>query len=223
MSNRAYLSLWCREFGEDVMIERLEKLLETAPLSASRPGFANLVVRAVGPDEAPLLERDLRAEKVGSAQVAELAAEWAKGDCACEVEAWWDLWTFDSDSLTWRLGPEKLEIVCQGEEYDDEAWRETGHFWIYAGFEHLFTGHAGLLGPTSAEIGALHPAEVAFLKRMGQPENLTEYRRNTQENIRGLMSWAEEIERTLPVERWRLWSEGEENFEARLDSILATR
>jgi hypothetical protein len=31
------------------------------------------------------------------------------------------------------------------------------------------------------------------------------------------------VEQALPVERYRLWSEGEENFEARLDEILAVR
>jgi hypothetical protein len=31
------------------------------------------------------------------------------------------------------------------------------------------------------------------------------------------------VERTLPVERFSLWSEGEENLEARLDDILAAR
>jgi len=38
-----------------------------------------------------------------------------------------------------------------------------------------------------------------------------------------LYSWIEGIERALPVERSELWSEGEENFEARLDAILAQR
>ena len=35
--------------------------------------------------------------------------------------------------------------------------------------------------------------------------------------------WIEAIEQALPVERSELWSEGEENFEARLDAILARR
>jgi hypothetical protein len=33
----------------------------------------------------------------------------------------------------------------------------------------------------------------------------------------------ERVESALPVERYRLWSEGEENFEARMEEILATR
>jgi len=31
------------------------------------------------------------------------------------------------------------------------------------------------------------------------------------------------VEEALPVERFRLWSEGEENLEARLDEILVVR
>jgi hypothetical protein len=37
------------------------------------------------------------------------------------------------------------------------------------------------------------------------------------------MNWIRAVEGALPVERYRLWSEGEENFEARLDEILALR
>ena len=73
------------------------------------------------------------------------------------------------------------------------------------------------------EIGGRHPVEAAFLERMARPGNLSEYRQKTRENIRKLVGWTEQIERVLPIERWRLWSEGEENFEARLDSILAGR
>jgi hypothetical protein len=37
------------------------------------------------------------------------------------------------------------------------------------------------------------------------------------------MGWVEAIQAALPVERSVLWSEGEENFEARLDAILGQR
>ena len=58
---------------------------------------------------------------------------------------------------------------------------------------------------------------------MAQPERLREYQEKTRENIRELMGWMEQVQRALPVERFRLWSEGKENFEARLDDILAAR
>lgn len=223
MSNRAYLSIWCQEFGEDVMLDRLEKLLETVPLSTIHPGFSSLIVRAVAPDQAPLVDRDLRAVIMGAGEVVELAREFPHADCSYEVQANWDLWTYDSASDQWQLGPQPLEILCLGEQYDDQAWRELGHFWVHAGFEHLFTGHAGLLGSSPIEIGSQDPVEAEFLGRMTRPGSLNDYRQKTQENIRKLVGWVEKIDQTLPVARWRLWSEGEENFEARVESILAGR
>lgn len=223
MSNRAYLSLWCRDYDETVMLDRFASLLETAPLSQTHPGFASLTIRAVGPDEAPLIERDLRAATVGADGVIERAREFLHSDCCYEVQAFWDLWTYRSAADQWQRGPEPLEILCLGEQYDDEAWREMGHFWIHAGFEHLFTGHAGMLGSVAVEPFAQDPAEAEFLGRMTQPGRLSDYREKTQENIRKLMGWVEQIDRALPVDRWRLWSEGEENFEARMESILAGR
>ncbi|MDE3137037.1 MAG: hypothetical protein KGL59_10720 [Acidobacteriota bacterium] len=223
MSNRAYLSLWSKDFSEAVMLDRFGKLLETVPLSATWPGFDMLTVRGVSPDEAPLVERDLRAAPVSAEEVIELARECPHADCSYEVEARWDLWTYDAEKDEWVLGPQRLEILCLGDEYDDEAWREVGHFWIHAGFEHLFTGHAGLLGAAPSEFAPADPAESEFLERMRRPASLSDYRQKTQDNIRKLMGWVERIDRALPLDRWQLWSEGEANFEARMESILAGR
>lgn len=223
MSNRAYLSVWCKEFGEAGMLDRLGQLLETVPQSSRQPGFSSLVVRAVGPHEAPLLERDLRAAKTEATEVVELAREFPHADCSYEVGAYWDLWSYDLAADQWQLEPQPLEILCLGEQYDDEAWKEMGHFWVHTGLEHLFTGHAGLLGSAAIELSPQHPAEKEFLGRMSRPGGVMNYRQRTQDNIRKLMSWVEQIDRTLPVDRWRLWSEGEENFEARMESILAGR
>jgi hypothetical protein len=58
---------------------------------------------------------------------------------------------------------------------------------------------------------------------MSASANLKEYHAKTRENIQQLFNWVEAIEAALPVERSELASEGEENFEARLDAILARR
>ena len=58
---------------------------------------------------------------------------------------------------------------------------------------------------------------------MSVENNRREYAGKTRENIQHLMNWMEAVSRALPVERSELWSEGEENFEARLDAILALR
>ena len=61
------------------------------------------------------------------------------------------------------------------------------------------------------------------MEAMAWPENLAKYQEKTRENIRKLLDWMRRIESSLPVEKVRLWSEGEENFEARLDEIVAAR
>jgi hypothetical protein len=58
---------------------------------------------------------------------------------------------------------------------------------------------------------------------MSASNNLKEYHAKTRENIQQLFNWVESIQLALPVERSELWSEGEENFEARLDAILSQR
>jgi hypothetical protein len=47
------------------------------------------------------------------------------------------------------------------------------------------------------------------------------YQEKTRDNIKSLFAWVRKMEDALPVAKLRLWSEGEENFEARLEEILA--
>jgi hypothetical protein len=56
---------------------------------------------------------------------------------------------------------------------------------------------------------------------MAWPDNLEKYRESTRENIRKLLGWMGQIEGAIPVDHVHLWSEGEENFEARLEEIAA--
>ncbi len=107
--------------------------------------------------------------------------------------------------------------------YDDGIANEIGHFVADIGFEHLFTGHGGLLGTHGAADAPEDPAEAEFLAQMTRGEYLAEYYEKTRENAQQLLTWMRAIEQALPVERYRLWSEGEENLEARLDEILAMR
>jgi hypothetical protein len=225
MANHAYCYLWLRDFDEATRIERLERLLETVPVSKSRLGFSSLVIRAVEPGLPPVAEYDLRAEPITAAEVAALAREHDHPDTAFEVGAHMDLWTRDADSGRWSDTPQPVTIESYGPEYEEGiAAADAGHFQIDAGFEHFFTGHAGLLGTTHPrEVQVEHPAEREFLEAMSRPENLRGYQERTRENIQRLLRWIRVVETVLPIERARLWSEGEENFEARLDEILALR
>lgn len=223
MANRAYLSVWSRDFAETTMLEQFSELLKTVPFSAERPGFAWLVIRAVAPAQGSLVEYDLRGRALDAAEVVALAREHLHFDSAYEAQTHWDLWVYDIASGRWQLRPQLLEIICRGEEYDDRAFVEAGHFQADIGFEHLFTGHAGLLSGGADGATPQDLTEAEFLAVMGRPENLHEYRQKTRENIQKLMGWGRAVEQALPLERYQLWSEGEENFEARLDEILAMR
>ncbi len=222
MANRAYLSVWCRDWSAGNQLELLVKFLATVPHSIERSGFTRLVVRAVDPAEAPLADLDLRTVPADAVRIGELAAEQMHVDSAFEIEADWDLWVLQAGQ--WLLRPQKLEIFSYGESYDGGAFCELGHFHVDLGFEHLFTGHAGLLGMSPRPLAEpAHPAEAEFIRTMARPGNLREYHERTRENIRHVYRWMMGIERALPVERSRLWSEGEENLEARLEEILAVR
>ncbi len=222
MSNRAYLKIWCRSVTAETLLPMLRGFLETVPSSRARPGFSQLVLRAVDMAEAPALERDLRASPASPADVAAFLGESFQMDSAVELEAWWDLWVIDSATGEWAERPQRLELVCYAPEFEHELWRDSGHLSVDLGFEHLFTGHAGLLGNGGTSPSApQHPAEEEFLRRMSQPETLREYAQRTRENIRRLQGWIQRIAQALTLDRFALTSEGEEDFEARLDAIEA--
>jgi hypothetical protein len=226
MANRAYLRAWTRDFSESTMMAEFARYLTTAPLSASQNAFSELIVQPVDATEPFIAEWDLREQGYGPPEVAALAAQHLNADTAYFVNARWDLWGLDVETLTWRHEPQPLSLICHGLEYDDGLAATAGHFAADLGFEHFFTGHGGLLAPGAASnpfASSDHPIEHTFRRWMAAGGNLKEYHAKTRENIQQLFHWVEAIEAALPVERSELWSEGEENFEARLDAILAQR
>ena len=223
MPNLSYLNVWCKDFPEELILERAGALLSTVPFSASKPGFTHLTIHAIDAAETPVLDQDLRSFPLDAASIIEMARDHMHADCSCEVQCQWDLWGFDPAG-GWKLEPQPLAIFCHGEDYDGSLWRENGHFEADLGLEHFFTGHAGLLGIHQRAPAVPQSTEEAhFLEAMAWPENLMEYQEKTQENIRKLLGWVRAIEGAVPVERVRIWSEGEENFEARIEDILAAR
>ncbi len=49
MPNRAYASVWVRDFSEENMLSHFEHFLATVPLSATPPDFTGLTIRAINP------------------------------------------------------------------------------------------------------------------------------------------------------------------------------
>jgi hypothetical protein len=226
MANRAYLRVWTRDFSEATMIAEFARFLTTAPLSASQNTFVELSVQPIDATETPVAAWDLRPLKYGAAEVAALAVQHLNADSAYIATGMWDLWSLDIESLKWQHKPEPLVLTCNGADYDGGIAGTEGHFAADLGFEHFFTGHGGLLAPGAASnpfSTSDHPLEHTFQQWMAVEANRKEYHAKTRENIQQLFDWVEAVERALPVERSELWSEGEENFEARLDAILGQR
>jgi len=223
VSNLAYMGVWCRDFPEEKMPERLAAFLEAVPFSSSRPGFTSLTIRAVNSAETAVFEQDLRGISIDGEKVIELTSGYLQSDSSCEVGSYWDLWSFDNAAGKPALNPEPLTISCTGEDYDEGLWRERGHFSVDLGFEHFFTGHAGVLARAGKAEPPQSNEEAKFLEAMAWPDVLESYREKTRENIRKLFEWVRQIERMLPIEKVQSWSEGEENFEARIEEILAAR
>ena len=224
VANPAYLRVWCRDFSEERILELFGAFLATVPFSRKKPGFTHFTVRAVDPSETPVLEQDLRAAPFDAAAIVELAKDHLHSDSSYEVEGAWDLWTWDAGTDLWKLDAQPLEIFCRGLEYDEGSWRENGHIEVALGFDHFFVGHPGLLGNEGTENSTSeNEADPRFVEIMAWPENRITYREKTQENTRKLLEWLRRIGTAIPIERVRLESEGDENFEVALDEILAAR
>lgn len=222
MANRAYLRLWTRGYGEAVMLDQFEKLLSTIPFSSEKPGILSLTIQAVDMAETPLVELDLRSQPLDASKIVARAREHRHADTAYFAQAFWDLWVYDNASGRWQKQPQELQISCFGLEFDSGVSAEMGHLEVGIGFEHLFTGHAGLLGSQNAAPAPTdHPFEASFIAAMSRQENLHQYHEKTRENIQRVLNWVKAIEEALPVERLLLWSEGEEDFKRRMDDIVA--
>jgi hypothetical protein len=224
MPNQSYLSVWCPEFTEDRLLEHYAAFLGTVPFSAGKPGFDYLTIRAVDSTESPILEMDLRSVPLDPAGIIELSKDHLHSDCAYEARAHWDLWDFEPASAAgFRNEPQAVELFAHGEDYDDGAFNDNGHMRANLGFEDFFVGQAGILDVTSSgdAAPAQTPEDARFLEAMAWPENLEKYQEKTRDNIRKLLDWVRAVEKAIPGGRVRLWSEGEENLEARLEEILA--
>lgn len=220
------MRVWTRDFSQSTMIAQFARFLATAPLAESRQYFDEMIVQAVDPTEPPIAEWDVHGGTYGPPEIAALAMQNLDADTAYFVHGAWDLWALDIETLKWERGPRPFVLTCHGQAFDDGVAATAGHFTADLGLEHLFTGHAGLLAPGAASNpfdGSDHPIEKTFRSWMSVEANRKEYAAKTRENIQQLLNWVESVERALPVERSELWSEGEENFEARLDTILAVR
>jgi len=130
MADRLYLSLWIRNFDESNMLRHFEKALSLFPFSKLAARGPALSVYALEHSEPPLFEREF-APGVEAAAMTE-AREFMHDDCACEIDAAWDLWQFDGD---WKLAPAAVTLACFGPAFDNDI---ADHVRIEFGLDSRF-------------------------------------------------------------------------------------
>ncbi|HLX43047.1 MAG TPA: hypothetical protein VKR43_06420 [Bryobacteraceae bacterium] len=116
MSDRLYLSLWIRNFDESTMLRHFEKMLGLFPFSKLAARGPVLRVYAIEYSEPPLFEREF-IPGAEPREIVEAASEFMKDDCACELDAAWDLWQFDGD---WKLAPAAVTLTCFAPVFDND-------------------------------------------------------------------------------------------------------
>jgi hypothetical protein len=203
MLDHVYASFWVADSAPEELLGQILRFLVTMPQSASRPGFGELALRAMDAAEAPLIEKDLRDSGLGPLDVIEIIRPEFREDTACELDCFWDFGSYNAETGKWGTQAQRVEIACRGEQFDDSIAASNGHLQVDLGFEHLFTGE---------EDGEDWPG--------ARSDSAIEMRR---QNIKRLYAWVEDVTAKLDLAKYKLWSEGEENVEARLDEILARR
>ena len=193
MSDPLYLSFWFPDFSVPEMLPHAFAVLQQFPFSAQRPGITYFAVHPISWDEPTVLERRFPSG-IDAGQATLIAAESVHEDYAYVFEAHWNLWTPDESSANWVLAPALVKFIVQGEEFDDGAYRQTGHIEIDFGLDSYFL----------------------------QPEtSLNEQTRaKIRDNDAKLVEFSMNVEKNSGTSARLLWSESEESLAQKLIARL---
>ena len=112
-----------------------------------------------------------------------------------------------------------VNLGCAGANVALEGHIAAAHLFPVGGYGTQLCGIQQRIARPEAQ----SPEEALFLESMKVPANLQIYQEKPRDNIKKLFDWVGRIEKAIPAVNVRIWSEGEENLEARLDEILAVR
>jgi hypothetical protein len=129
--DRLYLSCWVSGFTETNALGHFGKMLERFPFSKLAKRGPVLRVYAIAHSEPPLLEREFLPDAEPDT-ILEAAHEFMQQDCACEIDAFWDLWQYDRE---WRLQGAPVTLACFGPAFENE---HGDHLRIEFGLDALF-------------------------------------------------------------------------------------
>jgi hypothetical protein len=193
VSDPLYLSLWFPDFSGPEMLPHLVTVLQQFPFSTQRPGISYFALHPVSWNEATVLERRFPAG-IDPGQATLIAAELVHDDFAYVFEGHWDLWTPDQATGNWLLEPKPVEFIVQGEEFDEGAYRQTGHIQVDFGLDSFF----------------LQP----------ETELSDQTRSKIRENVAKLVEFSVKVEKNSGASARLLWSESEESLAQKLIARL---
>jgi hypothetical protein len=140
MADRLFLSCWLKR-EKKAELRQFEKMLRLFPFSRLAKRGPELRVYAIAHAEPPLFERDFPPGTLPEAMV-EAASEFMHEDCACEIDAAWDLMQFDRE---WKLAPSLVTLICLGPDFENEL---GDHLRIEFGIDALFLPDPQISGST---------------------------------------------------------------------------
>jgi hypothetical protein len=193
MPDPLYLSLWFSDFSDQEMLPHAFSVLQQFPFSQQRPGVTYFALHPVSWNEPTVLERRFPSG-IDPGQATLIAAELIHDDYAYVFEAYWDLWKPDQSNASWVLEPASVKFIVQGEEFDEQAYQQTGHIQIDLGLDSSFLqDEASLNEQTQAKI---------------------------RDNVAKLVEFSLKLEKHSGANSRLLWSESEENLAQKLIARL---
>ena len=192
MADSLFLSLWFPSFGRAEMMPRISCVLRQFPFSAQRPGVSYLAVHPVSWNEPTILERRM----LGAApqQAVEAAADLLHEDYAYLFEAFWDLWTPQSQTNRWTAEARGVKFIVHGTAFDEGSFEHNGHIQVDFGLDTPFLYEDVQLTPAAEE--------------------------RVKTNVQKLVAFTASVEKNCLPRGRVLWSESEDNLAQKLIARL---
>lgn len=180
------------------MLPHILSVLQQFPFSESIPGVTYLSVQPVSWNEASILERRF-VPGVAPEEALVVAADLVHDDYAYIFDAHWDLWTPASGGSVnaneqWQLAPLGVKFIARGEEFDEGAFRQSGHIEVDFGLDSSFLQeNVALTEDTQARV---------------------------RDNVSKLVEFAVKAEKNTRANSRLLWSESQDNLAQKLVARL---
>jgi hypothetical protein len=197
MPDSLYLSLWFPDVEGPAMLPHILSVLQQFPFSESIPGITYVSVQPVSWNEASILERRF-VPGIAPEEALVVAADIVHDDYAYVFDAHWDLWApatgGSGPNAEWQLAPSRVKFIARGEEFDDSAFRQSGHIEVDFGLDSPFLQeNIALTKDTQARV---------------------------RDNVAKLVEFGVKAEKNTRANSRLLWSESQENLAQKLVARL---